>query len=233
MSVISIENAYKTYRTGAVELTALKNVSLSVQKGEFTAIMGPSGSGKTTLMNILGCLDRIDEGIYSLGGQNITDMEENELAHLRNKEIGFIFQSFNLLPRLNVLDNVELPMIYAQESKKVRKEKALAALSQVGLMPWKEHRPNEISGGQKQRVAIARAIVNEPSIILADEPTGNLDSKSAQDIMRILHDLNENGATILLITHDQTMAEHARRIVRLYDGEVQDDVLQGGYKYVT
>ncbi|WP_399549138.1 ABC transporter ATP-binding protein [uncultured Clostridium sp.] len=202
---------------------ALEEVNINVGKKEFTAIMGPSGSGKSTLMNILGCLDRFDSGEYILNGKNVSNLSEDELAYIRNREIGFVFQSFNLLPRMNVIENVELPMVYSGLSKKERKEKALNALEKVGLLDRIYHKPNEISGGQRQRVAIARAIVNNPSVIMADEPTGNLDSKSSLDIMGIFQRLNEEGATIIMVTHEQDIAQYSKRIVRVRDGKIVFD----------
>lgn len=223
MSVISIKDIWKTYRTGAIEFTALKGVSLDISKGEFTVIMGPSGSGKSTLMNIIGCLDRFDEGTYILNGSDVRTLDDEELAGFRNKEIGFVFQSFNLLSKLTILENVELSMVYARVPRKERRQRALKAIETVGLLPWKDHKPSEISGGQKQRVAIARAIVNKPSIILADEPTGNLDSKSAKDIMDLLTSLNLEGTTVVLITHDPGMKKYAKRLIEIFDGEISSN----------
>jgi putative ABC transport system ATP-binding protein len=221
--MIEVKDIVKRYITGEIDFTALKEVSLKIEKGEFTSIMGPSGSGKSTMMNILGCLDRMDGGTYILNGSNVSHLSDKELAHIRNKEIGFVFQAFNLLPRMTVLENVELPMAYAGISRKERREKALAALDKVGLSDRVKHRPNEISGGQKQRVAIARAIVNTPAVIMADEPTGNLDTKSSVEIMRIFQDLNNEGATIIMVTHEADIAKHTKRIVRFRDGEIVDD----------
>lgn len=221
--MIEVKDIVKRYVTGEIDFTALKGVSLKIEKGEFTSIMGPSGSGKSTMMNILGCLDRMDSGAYTLNGQNVSNLNDKQLAHIRNKEIGFVFQAFNLLPRMTVLENVELPMAYAGISKKERREKALIALDKVGLSDRVKHRPNEISGGQKQRVAIARAIVNTPAVIMADEPTGNLDTKSSVEIMRIFQDLNNEGATIIMVTHEADIARHTKRIVRFRDGEIVDD----------
>ncbi|EYE88695.1 macrolide ABC transporter ATP-binding protein [Fervidicella metallireducens AeB] len=222
--MLRIKDAVKIYKTGDIELVALKKVSLEVAKGEFTAIMGPSGSGKSTFMNILGCLDRMDEGEYILNGKNVAGLKDNELAFLRNKEIGFVFQAFNLIPRMTVLENVELPMLYAGISTKERRERAMIALKKVGLIDRVKHLPNEISGGQKQRAAIARAIVNNPSVIMADEPTGNLDTKSSMDIMKIFQDLNNEGATVLMVTHENDIAKHAKRIIRFKDGEIVSDL---------
>jgi putative ABC transport system ATP-binding protein len=221
--MLEIRDVVKRYVTGDIDFTALKGVSLKIQKGEFTSIMGPSGSGKSTMMNILGLLDRMDKGTYILNGKNVSNLTSNEQAHIRNKEIGFVFQAFNLLPRMTVLENVELPMAYAGVSKKERREKALLALDKVGLSDRVKHKPNEISGGQKQRVAIARAIVNTPAVIMADEPTGNLDTKSSVEIMKIFQDLNSEGATVIMVTHEHDIAQHTKRIVRFRDGEIVDD----------
>jgi putative ABC transport system ATP-binding protein len=223
MSVIEVENVVKKYVTGEIDFTALKSVGLKVEKGEFTSIMGPSGSGKSTFMNILGCLDRMDSGLYKLNNQDVSNLTDNELAYIRNKEIGFVFQAFNLLPRMNILENVELPMIYAGYSAKERRERALAALDKVGLSDRVKHKSNEISGGQKQRVAIARAIVNNPAVIMADEPTGNLDTKSSVEIMKIFQSLNNEGATVIMVTHEADIAQHTKRIVRFRDGEIVSD----------
>lgn len=221
--MISVKNIIKTYTTGEETLVALDNVSLEIAAGEFTAIMGPSGSGKSTLMNILGLLDRFDSGTYMLNGQNVSDLTDKESAKIRNKEIGFIFQSFNLMPRMSVLENVELPLVYAGVKAKERKERALKALDRVGLSNRVKHKPNEISGGQKQRVAIARAIVNKPSVLMADEPTGNLDSKTTVDIMRIFQELNAEGTTILMVTHESEVALYTKRILTFNDGALVDD----------
>ncbi|MEK6189584.1 MAG: ABC transporter ATP-binding protein [Carnobacterium alterfunditum] len=221
--MISIKNIVKTYTTGDETLVALDNVSLEIMAGEFTAIMGPSGSGKSTLMNVLGLLDRFDSGTYILNGQNVSDLNDKESARIRNKEIGFIFQSFNLMPRMSVLENVELPLVYAGVKTKERKERALKALERVGLSDRVKHKPTEISGGQKQRVAIARAIVNKPSVLMADEPTGNLDSKTAVGIMRIFQELNAEGTTILMVTHESEIALYTKRILTFNDGALVDD----------
>lgn len=223
MSVIEVKNIEKRYVNGEIDFTALKGINLKVEKGEFTSIMGPSGSGKSTFMNILGCLDRMDKGEYFLNNQNVSGLSDNKLAFVRNKEIGFVFQSFNLLPKINLVENVELPMVYAGLSSKERRAKALDALDKVGLSDRIKHKPNEISGGQRQRVAIARAIVNSPAVLMADEPTGNLDSKSSVEIMRIFQQLNNEGVTILMVTHEPDIAQHTKRIVRFKDGELVFD----------
>ncbi len=222
-SIISIRELSKTYVMGAEEVHALKNVSLDISKNEYVALMGPSGSGKSTLMNILGCLDSPTAGSYVLNGINVSTMDDSELAEVRNKEIGFVFQTFNLLPRLSSWDNVALPLVYAGFSKSQRLEKAKLALESVGLGDRITHKPNELSGGQRQRVAIARALVNNPAIILADEPTGNLDTKTSLEIMAIFEQLHANGNTIILVTHEPDIAEHAHRIVRLRDGLIEND----------
>lgn len=221
--MIELNNIEKTYKTGEIEFKALKGITLTVEKGEFTSIMGPSGSGKSTLMNILGCLDRYDSGLYLLNNKNITNLNDDELASIRNVEIGFVFQNFNLLPRMTILENVELPMVYAGVSAKERRERALKALDKVQLTPWIKHKPNEISGGQKQRVAIARAIVNNPSVIMADEPTGNLDSKVSIEVMKIFQDLNREGTTIIMVTHEREIANYTKRIIEVRDGEIFKD----------
>lgn len=221
--MLQVSNVIKTYRTGDIEFTALKDISLTISKGEFTAIMGPSGSGKSTFMNILGCLDVMDSGKYILNGKDVSMLRDEQLAYIRNKEIGFVFQAFNLIPRMSILENVELPMLYGGISSKERRDKALIALRKVGIEDRAKHLPNEISGGQKQRAAIARAIVNSPSVIMADEPTGNLDTKSSIEIMRIFQGLNNEGATVLMVTHENDIAQHAKRIVRFRDGEIVSD----------
>ncbi|HEY8893116.1 MAG TPA: ABC transporter ATP-binding protein [Clostridium sp.] len=223
MVVIEVKDIVKKYITGEIDCVALANVRLKIEKGEFTSIMGPSGSGKSTFMNILGCLDRMDSGIYLLNNQDVSNLTDSELAYIRNKEIGFVFQSFHLLPRMSILENVELPMVYSGFSSKERRERALEALDKVGLSDRVKHKPNEISGGQKQRVAIARAIVNNPAVIMADEPTGNLDSKSSVEIMRIFQKLNSEGATVVMVTHEAEIAQHTKRIVRFRDGKIISD----------
>jgi putative ABC transport system ATP-binding protein len=223
MNIISIENISKVYRIGVEEIRALDDVSLRIDKNEYVAIMGPSGSGKSTLMNILGCLDTPTEGAYNFNGVNVSGMSDNQLAVVRNKEIGFVFQTFNLLPRSDALHNVELPLIYAGVASAERKERAREALVEVGLGDRIHHKPNELSGGQRQRVAVARALVTRPSIILADEPTGNLDSKTGNDIMNLFNQIYENGNTIILVTHEEDIAEHAARIIRIRDGNIERD----------
>jgi putative ABC transport system ATP-binding protein len=223
MNVINIKNIRKTYVMGTEEVHALVDVSLSIDRGEYVAIMGPSGSGKSTLMNILGCLDTPTSGLYEFNGINVSDMNDNELAKVRNKEIGFVFQTFNLIPRSDALHNVELPLVYGGINAAERKRLAREALNHVGLADRMHHKPNELSGGQRQRVAIARALVTHPSIILADEPTGNLDTKTGDDIMALLEELHHQGNTIILVTHEEYIAEHAFRIIRVRDGMVERD----------
>ena len=218
--IITVDNVNKTYKNGSLELQVLKNISSKVDKGEFLAIMGSSGSGKSTMMNILGCLDNQYEGRYILDGIDISKSTENELSEIRNKKIGFIFQSFNLLPRLTALENVELPLVYSSIPKEERHKRANELLEMVGLKDRTHHRPNELSGGQRQRVAIARALVNDPSIILADEPTGNLDSKSEGEIIEILQKLNKMGKTIVIVTHEPSIGEIAERKIVFKDGEI-------------
>ncbi|MBS7528622.1 ABC transporter ATP-binding protein [Fusibacter paucivorans] len=221
--MIQISNLSKVYDTGAIKVEALKSIQLHIEKGDFVAIIGASGSGKSTLMNILGCLDRPTAGMYALDGVRTEGMAEDKLAAIRNLKIGFVFQSFNLIPRNSALHNVELPMIYARVPKKERMDRAKKALERVGLADRIDHNPNELSGGQKQRVAIARALVNQPAIILADEPTGNLDSHSTEEIMAIFKALNQEGATIILVTHESDIAEMAHRVITFRDGEIIDD----------
>ncbi|MGZ3757185.1 MAG: ABC transporter ATP-binding protein [Mucilaginibacter sp.] len=221
--LITIKDIGRKYIIGTEVIHALKSVSLNINKGEFVALMGPSGSGKSTLMNILGCLDTPTKGEYILNGINVSHMTDNELAEVRNSEIGFVFQTFNLLPRNTALDNVALPLVYAGASKEKRNERARKALENVGLGNRVDHRPNELSGGQRQRVAVARALINNPSIILADEPTGNLDTKTSIEIMGLIEDIHAKGNTIILVTHEEDIALHAHRIVRMRDGLIEND----------
>lgn len=223
MKIIETSHLAKVYRMGQNVVNALQDVSISIDKGEYVAFMGPSGSGKSTLMNIVGCLDSPTAGTYSLNNHLVSEMTENELAEVRNKEIGFVFQTFNLLPRATALDNVALPLIYAGYSKSERDERAMMALESVSLADRHHHKPNELSGGQRQRVAIARALVNNPSIILADEPTGNLDTKTSYDIMGLFQELHDKGNTIIMVTHEDDIAHYAHRIIRLRDGLIEWD----------
>ncbi len=223
MNIITIENIKKVYKIGTQEVRALVDVSLKIDANEYVAIMGPSGSGKSTLMNMLGCLDTPSGGRYEFKGNNVSQMSDNELAEIRNKEIGFVFQTFNLLSRSNSLHNVELPLIYAGVPKQERRERAAQALTSVGLGDRIHHKPNELSGGQRQRVAIARALATNPAIILADEPTGNLDSRTGEEIMALFHEIHQRGNTIILVTHEDDIARHAQRIIRLKDGLVESD----------
>ncbi|WP_338874470.1 ABC transporter ATP-binding protein [Spirosoma sp. SC4-14] len=223
MNIIETRNIAKRYVMGAEVVEALKSITISIQKGEYVAFMGPSGSGKSTLMNIVGCLDSPTSGQYILNGQDVSGMGENELAEVRNKEIGFVFQTFNLLPRQSSLENVALPLIYAGYSKADRTEKAMQALKNVGLENRAGHRPNELSGGQRQRVAVARALVNDPSILLADEPTGNLDTKTSYEIMDLFDQIHSKGNTVIMVTHEEDIAEYAHRIIRLRDGLIETD----------
>jgi len=224
-TIIQTEDLARIYRMGTETIHALRSVSISIAKGEYVAFMGPSGSGKSTLMNIVGCLDTPSEGSYILNGKDVSNMTDNELAEIRNKEIGFVFQTFNLLPRSSSLENVALPLVYAGYGKSVREEKAMQALESVGLGSRARHKPNELSGGQRQRVAIARALVNDPSIILADEPTGNLDTKTSYEIMDLFENLYAKGNTIIMVTHEEDIAKYAHRIVRLRDGLVESDTV--------
>jgi len=223
--MIELSNVKKVYNLGKIQVDALKGVSLKIDKGEYVAIVGPSGSGKSTLMNIIGLLDKPTSGSYKLNGTEVSTLSDDQLAYLRNRQIGFVFQSFNLLSKLNALANVELPMLYAKIPSKERRQRALRALEIVGLSERIHHKPNELSGGQQQRVAIARAIVMNPSFLLADEPTGNLDTASSVEIMKIFYQLNESGTTIVMVTHEQDIANHAKRIVRLRDGNIIQDTL--------
>jgi putative ABC transport system ATP-binding protein len=226
MGLITTQDLWKTYVMGSEEIHALRGVSINIEKGEYVAIMGPSGSGKSTLMNLIGCLDTPTKGSYSLNGKEVGAMNDDELARIRNEEIGFVFQTFNLLPRATALHNVELPLVYAGVSGKDRLDRAKSALQKVELADRGSHRPNELSGGQRQRVAIARALVNNPSILLADEPTGNLDSKTGEEIMGVFSRLHAGGNTIILVTHEPDIAAHAQRVISIRDGQVEKDVRQ-------
>jgi putative ABC transport system ATP-binding protein len=226
MAIIETQDLWKTYVMGSEEIHALRGVSISIEKGDYVAIMGPSGSGKSTLMNLIGCLDTPTRGSYLLNGKEVAEMNDNELARIRNEEIGFVFQTFNLLPRASALHNVELPLVYAGVSSKDRQERAREALRKVELENRMSHKPNELSGGQRQRVAIARALVNNPSILLADEPTGNLDSKTGVEIMALFERLHRGGNTIILVTHEADIAAHAHRAIHLRDGQIEKDVRQ-------
>lgn len=224
--IIHLENIIKNYYLGKQVIEVLKGISLDINKGEYVALMGPSGSGKSTLMNILGCLDSPTAGRYILNNKDVSTMSDNDLAEVRNQEIGFVFQQFNLLPRLTAAENVALPLVYAGIPKKQRMEKAMLVLEKVGLADRSHHRPNEMSGGQNQRVAIARALVNDPSLILADEPTGNLDSKTSSEIMEIFGKIHQGSNTVVLVTHEEDIAHHAHRIIRLRDGLIESDKLR-------
>ncbi len=221
--LIKITGITRNFTLGNETVYVLKGIDLSIRKGEYVALMGPSGSGKSTLMNLLGCLDTPTSGQYILNGKDVSQMSDDELAEIRNKEIGFVFQTFNLLPRTTALDNVALPMVYAGYSKSERKARASEVLGQVGLSDRMDHRPNQLSGGQRQRVAIGRALVNKPSIILADEPTGNLDSKTSVEIMRLFNEIHANGNTVILVTHEEDIAAYAHRVIRLRDGRIESD----------
>jgi len=227
MTLISLKKIHKIYNVGGEEVRALDGVNLDIQENEYLAIMGPSGSGKSTLMNMIGCLDTPTSGLYEFEGEMVQIMDDSQLASIRNRKIGFVFQTFNLLPKATAAHNVEIPLIYANIRKDKRLAMALEALDSVGLSDRSHHRPNELSGGQRQRVAIARALVNNPSIILADEPTGNLDSKSGHEIMGILDGLHRKGNTIILVTHEDDIAQHAHRIIRLFDGKIIEDQKNG------
>jgi putative ABC transport system ATP-binding protein len=231
--IISLKNIVRSFRIGSEEVKALKGVDLNINKNEYVALMGPSGSGKSTLMNLLGCLDTPSSGQYILNGTDVSVLDDNELAQIRNKEIGFIFQTFNLLPKSTALDNVILPLIYAGIGKVEREQKALKTLEDVGLANRVKHKPNELSGGQRQRVAVARALVNNPAIILADEPTGNLDSKTSSEIMALFEEIHHKGNTIIVVTHEEDIARHAHRIIRLRDGVIESDEINKSFIQVS
>lgn len=222
--IIDIKGITRDFQLGSETVNVLKGIDLLINKGEYVALMGPSGSGKSTLMNILGCLDTPTSGSYILNGKQVSEMHDDELAEIRNKEIGFVFQTFNLMPRTTALDNVALPMVYAGFSKDDRNKRATEVLTQVGLADRMDHKPNQLSGGQRQRVAVGRALVNKPSIILADEPTGNLDSKTSVEIMKLFGEIHGNGNTVILVTHEEDIAAHAHRIIRLRDGIIENDI---------
>ena len=229
MSMIEIDSVKKIYDLGAEKVHALDGVDLNIDQGEYIAIMGPSGSGKSTLMNIIGCLDTPTSGVYRFEEELVSDMDDDQLAEIRNKKIGFVFQTFNLLPRVSSLHNVELPLIYGGIGTQERRRRAEEVLEKVGLKDRMNHKPNELSGGQKQRVAVARALSNKPSIILADEPTGNLDSKTGEEIMRLFNELHESGNTLIIVTHEEYIAENARRIIRLHDGVISSDEINPAF----
>ncbi len=228
--IIKVEDVYKIYKIGTQEVRALNGLSVSIDRNEYVALMGPSGSGKSTLMNVIGALDSPTMGHYWLNGRDVSRMRDDDLAKVRNEEIGFVFQTFNLLPRYTALENVAMPLIYAQMPKKERRERAEEVMVMVGLGDRMKHRPNELSGGQRQRVAVARALVNKPSIILADEPTGNLDTKTSYEIMALFDDIHQKGNTVILVTHEEDISQHAHRIVRLRDGVVETDVINAERK---
>ncbi|MBH83577.1 MAG: macrolide ABC transporter ATP-binding protein [Flavobacteriales bacterium] len=232
MAIININNIARHFHLGNEVIKALKKIDISIEKNEFVALMGQSGSGKSTLMNIIGCLDTPTKGSYHLANKNVSSLNDNSLAEIRNKEIGFIFQSFNLLPKSTALENVMLPLVYAGYNKKIRYQKAIEALKKVNLSNRVSHKPNELSGGQRQRVAIARALVNNPSIILADEPTGNLDSKTSQEIMSLFQNIHKKGNTIIIVTHEENIARYAKRIIRLKDGEIESDEINKAIKNI-
>ncbi len=225
MALIDLKDIYKIYQMGSTKINALDGLECKIEKGEYVALMGPSGSGKSTLMNIIGCLDTPTRGVYSLNGTNVSDMTDDDLASIRNVEIGFVFQSFNLLPRTSAIENVSLPLVYAGVSKKERIERAQTLLEKVGLGDRADHKPNELSGGQRQRVAIARALINNPSIVLADEPTGNLDSKSSIEIMNLFNEIHQDGNTVVMVTHEEDIAKYAKRTIRMIDGKLADQLI--------
>ena len=225
MALIDLKDIYKIYQMGSAQINALDGLDCQIEKGEYVALMGPSGSGKSTLMNIIGCLDTPSKGIYSLNGTNVSDMSDDDLASIRNVEIGFVFQSFNLLPRTSAIENVSLPLVYAGIAKNERMERAQKALEKVGLGDRADHKPNELSGGQRQRVAIARALINNPSIVLADEPTGNLDSKSSLEIMNLFGQIHQDGNTVVMVTHEEDIAKYAKRTIRMIDGKLADQLI--------
>lgn len=225
MALIDLKDIYKIYQMGSAQINAIDGLDCQIEKGEYVALMGPSGSGKSTLMNIIGCLDTPSEGVYSLNGTNVSDMSDDDLASIRNVEIGFVFQSFNLLPRTSAIENVSLPLVYAGISKNERIERAQKALEKVGLGDRADHKPNELSGGQRQRVAIARALINNPSIVLADEPTGNLDSKSSLEIMNLFGQIHQDGNTVVMVTHEEDIAKYTKRTIRMIDGKLADQLI--------